>query len=75
VYKSFLQGSKKHKRNWKDKLENMIYNIAPLVAISSLESPSLSECEKGKRFEARISVALWCVYKIQASIRPTLERL
>jgi len=41
-----------------------MYNIAPLVAISPLESPSSSECEEGRRFEARIGVTLWCVDKI-----------
>jgi hypothetical protein len=41
-----------------------MYNIAQLVAISPLESPSPSKCEEGRMFESRISVALWCVEKI-----------
>jgi hypothetical protein len=41
-----------------------MYNIAQPVAISPLESPLISECEEGKRFETRISVTFWCVHKI-----------
>jgi hypothetical protein len=42
-----------------------MYNIAPLVAISPLESPLSSKCEEGKRFEVGIGATIWCVDNIQ----------
>ncbi len=52
----------------------LVYNIAPLKAISPLASPSSLECEEGKQFMQDIGVVVRCVEDIKESTRLMLQR-
>jgi len=55
--------------------KGLVYNIAPLKAISPLASPLSFECDEGKRFTEGNNATIKCVEEIEESARLLLERL